>query len=59
MKYYNVIIDDQNIFNQPVKQGRRTYKIIWKFAHGNGDDHKTDCLFDYPYFKEKLQASLQ
>ena len=29
-----------------------TYDNIWKIATGQGDDYTTDCLLDYPYFKD-------
>ena len=30
----------------------KTYKNIRKIATGQGDDYKTGCLLDYPYFKD-------
>ena len=30
-------------------------KIILKITSGKGDDYTTDCLLDYPYFKEKYK----
>ena len=38
IKYYNVKIDGQNLFNQPVKNDLRIYDNIQKFATGQGDD---------------------
>ena len=35
---YNVTIDGQNIFDQPVKNNLRTYDNIRKIAIGQGDD---------------------
>ena len=46
------MIDGQKIFDQPVKNDLRTYDNIKKIATGQGDDYTTDCLLDYPYFKE-------
>ena len=42
----------ENFFDQPVKNKLRTHKNIRKFATGQGDNYTTDCLLDYPYFKE-------
>ena len=47
---YNVTIDGQNIFDQPVKNNLRTYDNIRKIAIGQGDDYTTACLLDYNYF---------
>ena len=51
MKYYNVMIDGKNLFDQPLKNGKVTYKNIRKTATGQGDDYTTGCLLDYNYFK--------
>ena len=40
---YNVMIDGQNFFHQPVKNYRRTYDNIQEIA---------SCLLDYRYFKK-------
>ena len=52
IKDYNVKIDGQNLFDQPVKNGMRIYDNIQKIATGRGDDYTNRCLLDYPYFKE-------
>ena len=36
MKDYNVMIDGQNFFDQPVKNYLRTFDNIWKIATGQG-----------------------
>ena len=51
LKYYNVIIDGKNFFDQPVKNDKVTYKNIRKIATGKGDDYTTGCLLDYMSFK--------
>ena len=51
IKDYNVIIDSQNLFEQPVKNDLRTFDNIRKIAIGRGDDYTTGCLLDYNYFK--------
>ena len=47
---YNLTIDGQNIFDQPLKNNLRTYDNIRKIAIGQGDDYTTACLLDYNYF---------
>ena len=41
------------LFDQP--QVTRTCESIRKVATGQGDDYTTDCLLDYPYFKENYK----
>ena len=52
IKDYNVMIDEKNFFDQPIKNDKVTYEIIWKIATGWGDDYATGCLVDYTYFKK-------
>ena len=47
---YNVLIDRQNFFDQPVKNNLITYENIRKIAIGQGDDYNTGCLLDYNHF---------
>ena len=52
IKDYNVMINGENFFDQPVKGNKVTYeKNIRKIATGQGDDYTTGCLLNYPYFK--------
>ena len=51
IKDYNVMIDGQNLFDQPVRNDLITYDSIRKVATGQGDDYSTGCLLDYNYFK--------
>ena len=48
-KDYNFMIDEQNVFNQPVKNDLRTYDNIGKSEIGQGDDCSTGFLLDYNY----------
>ena len=52
LKDYNVIIDSENLFDQPVKSNIRTYENIRKITTGHGDDYITGYVFGYLYFKE-------
>ena len=51
IKNYNVMIDWKNVFDQPTKNDKVTYKNIRKIATGQGDDYTTGFLLDYTYFK--------
>ena len=52
IKDYNIMINDENFFDQPIKNKKVTYDNIRKIATGQGDDYTTGCLLDYPYFKD-------
>ena len=52
IKDYNIMINGENFFDQPIKNNKVTYDNIRKIATGQGDDNATSCLLDYPYFKE-------
>ena len=51
LKDYNIMINGENFFDQPIKNNKVTYDNIRKIATGQGDDNTTGCLLDYPYFK--------
>ena len=51
IKYYNVMVDGKNVFDQPVNNNKVTYENIRKIATGQGDDYTTGCLLDYTYVK--------
>ena len=50
IKDYNIMINGENVFDQPIKNNKVTYDNIRKIATGQGDDYTTGCLLDYPYF---------
>ena len=50
IKDYNIVINGENFFDQPIKNNKITYANIRKIATGQGDDYTTGCLLDYPYF---------
>ena len=52
IKNYNVMINGENFFDQPIKNNKVTYENMRKIATGQGDDYTTGCLLDYPYFKD-------
>ena len=52
IKDYNIVINGENFFDQPIKNNKITYDNIRKIAIGQGDDYTTGCLLDYRYFKK-------
>ena len=52
IKDYNITINGENFFDQPIKNNKVTYGNIRKIATGQGDDYTTGCLLDYPYFAD-------
>ena len=52
IKDYNIVINGENSFDQPIKNNKITYDNIRKIVIGQVDDYTTGCLLDYPYFKK-------
>ena len=50
IKDYSVMVDEQNPFDQLVKNDLKTCDNIKKIATDRGDHYKTYCLLDYLYF---------
>ena len=49
------MVDEQNLFDQPVKHNMRAYDNIWKIPTGQGDEgdaYTTGCLLGYLYFNK-------
>ena len=55
IKDYNIMINGENFFDQPVKNNKVTNENIRKIVTGQGDDYTTGCLLDYPYFKDSYK----
>ena len=55
IKNYNVMINGENFFDQPIKDNKLTYENIRKVAIGKGDNYTTGCLLDYPYFRDNYK----
>ena len=51
-KDYNIMINGENFFDQPIKNNKVTYENIRKIATGQGDDYTTGFLLDYSYFAD-------
>ena len=56
IKNYNIKIDGENFFDQPVRNNLETYDNIRKVESGQRDDYTTGCLLDYPSFKEHYKS---
>ena len=52
IKDYNIMINSENFFNQPIKNNKVIYENIRKIAIGQGDDYTSGCLLDYSYFAD-------
>ena len=52
IKNYNVMINGENFFDQPIKDNKVTYENIRKVATGKRDDYTTGCLLGYTYFRD-------
>ena len=52
IKHYNIMINGENFFDQPIRNNKVTYENIRKIATGQGDDYTTGCLLDYSYFAD-------
>ena len=55
IKDYNIMINGENFFDQPIKNDKVTYENIRKICTGSGDDYTNDPLLDYPYFKDSCK----
>ena len=49
------MINEENVFDQPIKNNNVTYENIRKIATGRGVDYMAGCLLDYPYFKDSYK----
>ena len=50
IKHYNVLIDGETIFDQPIRNNLIASDNIWKISTVQGDDYKTGCVLDCNYF---------
>ena len=56
IKDYNITINGENFFDQPIKNNKVIYENIRKIATGQGDDYTTGCLLDYSYFMDTYKT---
>ena len=57
IKDYNIMINGENVFDQPIKNNKVTYENIRKIASGQGDDYTAGCLLDYSYFVDTYKMN--
>ena len=57
IKDYNIMINGENFFDQPIKNNKVTYENIRKIATVQRDNYKTGCLLDYPYFADTYKMT--
>ena len=55
IKNYNVMINGENFFDQPIKNNKVTYENIRKIATSQGDNYTSGCLLDCPYYKDSYK----
>ena len=55
IKDYNVMINGDNFFDQPIKINKVTCANIRIIATGRGDDYAAGCWFDYLYFQDNYK----
>ena len=49
------MIDERNVYDQPINYLIKQYDEIKKVSTGYGDDYTTGCLLDYAYFKDNYR----
>ena len=52
---YNVLIDEQTLYDQPMNYLIKQYDEVRKVSTRQGDDYTTGCLLDYAYFKNNYR----
>ena len=55
IKDYNIMVNGENVFDQPMKNNKVTYENIRKIVIGQGDDYTTGFLLDYSYFADNYK----
>ena len=50
------MIDDKNLFDQPINSMAKTYENIRKITIRQGDEYTTGCLLDYSYSKNHYKT---
>ena len=55
IKDYNIVINGENFFDQPIKNNKVTHENIRKIDTGQGDDYTTGCFLDYSYFADNYK----
>ena len=53
LKDYNIMIDEGNLFDQPIRKTLRIFDKIRRITNGQGDDFTTCCFLNYVHFKNQ------
>ena len=57
IKYYNVIINVKNFYDEASDSNIKQYNEIRKLTKGQGEDYTTGCLLDYDYIKNRYKLT--
>ena len=57
IKYYNVIINTKNFYDEASDSNIKQYNEIRKLTKGQGEDYTTGCLLDYDYIKNRYKLT--
>ena len=57
-KILNAMIDEQNLFDQQVRNDLMRYDSIRKIATGQGDDYTKGCLLGYNDLKDDKMIAI-
>ena len=57
IKYYNVIINVKNFYDEASDSNIKQYNEIRKLTTGQGEDYTTGCLLDYGYIKNRYKLT--
>ena len=50
-----MLIDDRNLYDQPINDLIKQYNKVRKVSTGKGDLDTTGCLLDYAHFKDNYK----
>ena len=56
IKNYNVIINEENFYDQPIDSDIKRYEEIRKLTTGQGEYYTTGCLLNYKYIKNHYRV---
>ena len=52
IRYYNILIDERNFYDQNISDDLKKYKELRKVMTGRGEDYTTGSLLDYDYWEK-------
>ena len=54
IRYYNILIDGRNFYDQNIFDDFKKYKKLRKVMTGRGEYYTTGSLLDYDYWKKAI-----